>query len=322
VPARAALAGNPSDRHGGAVVAVPVGDVTATVTLRPADRFDVVATDPTGRPRASDAAADADDLRVLVEATIRSAVRHAAMPADLVDDVEVGVATTIPRSVGLAGSSAIVIALLRGLRALDPDAAWSRRLGDPDAEAVVALEAERTEMGIAAGLQDRLVQAHGRPLLMEFDAASTRHVLGLPCGRSTPLPDPPGRLVVASRTAVAESSGVLHHDLDARRDENASTMADLAATARRAAVAIREGDHDELAEAIDTTMRLRGVLYELDPELVEMVEVARAAGAAANSTGSGGSIVALCRDDAHADVVARGLRGIAGCVVLGDARRS
>jgi hypothetical protein len=43
-----------------------------------------------------------------------------------------------------------------------------------------------------------------------------------------------------------------------------------------------------------------------------MVTAARSAGAAANYTGSGGAIVAVCRDSAHAAEVARGLERI-GC---------
>ncbi len=57
-PARAALAGNPSDGYGGAVVAVPVPDLAAFASTEPADRFSIRAGDPeldrlarsTGRP--------------------------------------------------------------------------------------------------------------------------------------------------------------------------------------------------------------------------------------------------------------------------------
>ena len=67
-------------------------------------------------------------------------------------------------------------------------------------------------------------------------------------------------------------------------------------------------------------MHLRRTLHDLHPALDEMVEVARSAGASANSTGSGGSIVALCRDDGHAGAVAEALRTLPGCVVLGHSR--
>ena len=97
-------------------------------------------------------------------------------------------------------------------------------------------------------------------------------------------------------------------------------MAALAATARRAATAIVEGDLDGLAGTIDATFDLRATLYDLEPAHLEMIEVARREGAAANYPGSGGSIVALCADDTHAISLRRALAAIAGCVVIGPAQ--
>ena len=52
---------------------------------------------------------------------------------------------------------------------------------------------------------------------------------------------------------------------------------------------------------------------ELDPRHVEMVKVARAAGAGVNYTGSGsGAVVCVCEDPAHRTVVAQALR-VADC---------
>jgi mevalonate kinase len=45
---------------------------------------------------------------------------------------------------------------------------------------------------------------------------------------------------------------------------------------------------------------------------VDMVQSARAIGASVNYAGSGGAIIAVCRDDRHRDAVARRLRGL-GC---------
>jgi GHMP kinases C terminal len=49
-------------------------------------------------------------------------------------------------------------------------------------------------------------------------------------------------------------------------------------------------------------------MMPLDPRHVEMIELARGAGATANYTGSGGAIVAVCRDEDHRDEVALALR--------------
>ena len=57
---------------------------------------------------------------------------------------------------------------------------------------------------------------------------------------------------------------------------------------------------------------LRGELLDLDPRCVAMIDAARAAGAAANYTGSGGAIVAVRPDDGALEDVRDALEAI-GC---------
>ena len=93
VPARVALAGNPSDGFGGSVVAVEVPALAATVAT----------SDRTVELPA--------DLASLVDAAVTVGVRRfdAAPPPGW------SISSTIPREVGLSGSSAIVIGVLRAL---------------------------------------------------------------------------------------------------------------------------------------------------------------------------------------------------------------
>ena len=82
--------------------------------------------------------------------------------------VDVRWTSDIPRSVGLAGSSAIVVATLRALaRPGDP-------APDPLELAKLALLVEQ-DLGIVAGLQDRAVQATGEPVLV--DVAGARPII-------------------------------------------------------------------------------------------------------------------------------------------------
>ncbi len=78
--------------------------------------------------------------------------------------------------------------------------------------------------------------------------------------------------------------------------------------------ALAAGDPEHFGQCVDRTFDLRRRLLELDPQCLEMVEAARAAGASANYTGSGGAIVAVCQSDSHADAVARSLEAV-GCRV-------
>ena len=73
-------------------------------------------------------------------------------------------------------------------------------------------------------------------------------------------------------------------------------LQELGALARRARVALLQRDHAELRRCVDRSFDARQRMLELDPRHVEMVECARASGASANYTGSGGAIVAVCPD--------------------------
>jgi glucuronokinase len=178
----------------------------------------------------------------------------------------------------------------------------------PDDLAEFAHAVERVDLAIAGGRQDSVCQAHGGLVFMDF--------AGEPpvAERLDPSLLPP--LVVAWRVDSAEDSDVVHSDLRTRyRSRDAvvvGAMATLAAAARRARASLLGGDHNGFAQAVDATFDSRREILTLDPRHVEMVDIARRAGAAANYSGSGGSIVAVCRDASHCRSVTAGLMA-AGC---------
>ena len=138
------------------------------------------------------------------------------------------VRTTIPRQLGLAGSSAIVIATLRAL------AAATRTQLPPRTLAAEALAAETEELGIAAGPQDRLVQAFEGLLYMDFGAGDVERL---------PVEALP-RLFVAHVDGTGAPSGGVHGALrrrfaagDPHVVDTMRRLADLTAEARRALTA-------------------------------------------------------------------------------------
>ncbi len=262
--ARVALAGNPSDGYGGAVVAIPVHDLAAMASVTESDRFAV---------HTSNA-----DLRRLLTATADAFAAQFELPS-----VTLSASTSIPRSVGLAGSSALVIATLRAL------AAWTNHRWDPIDLAELALSVERDRLDIAAGLQDRLVQAVGRPISMTFEPVGY-HELSVPDGMT---------LFVAWNPHGSEPSDTVHRSLQRRFNGDdppvKQAMVDLAVQAARARRAIEVGDHLLLSEAIDRSFDIRASIIEIDATQRLLVDLGRAERAAVNSAGSGGSIVGLAR---------------------------
>jgi glucuronokinase len=301
VPARTALAGNPSDGHGGAVVAAVVPSLRATVTATPGRSFEFAGfpsmfgsiDDVSTWLDRLDHASDSSDQPLLQAAVV---VLRRRLGADLTPH-RFEVASTIPRSVGLAGSSAIVIAAIRTMIAAHQSDAWARDLhSHPELIASLALEAEREVLGIAAGLQDRVVQALGGIVAMEFGDDHLHQLHGLDIGAYRSLPALPDGLFVASRPETAGDSGLVHAAVDPTDPAFRRAMQRAGDAGRAAADAIERSDVEALAAAVDATFDQRAAVFELDRSHVEMIDVARANGASANYTGSGGSIVVVAPD--------------------------
>jgi glucuronokinase len=273
--ARAALAGNPSDGHGGAVLAVCVPGLAARAEAQPAPRT------------------RSDPPSALVDAAV---ARFGRGPC------AVRWATTVPREVGLGGSSAIITAVVRAMCALHG------HVLAPDALAELVLAVEVDDLGIAAGPQDRYAQAHEGLVLMDF-ADARPHVERMDLAL---LPD----LYLAWRSDAAQTSHAVHGGLRERADEPRlrAGMARLAGHAHAARDALLGGDRAAFARALDGSFDVRAALVDLDPRHVTMVRVARDAGASANYAGSGGAIVGTL-PSAGLEPVASALRAL-GCEVI------
>ena len=192
--------------------------------------------------------------------------------------------TTIPSSVGLGGSSALVISALRSLSNL-----WGVAIPD-DIGPRLALEVETELLGIAAGPQDRVVQWHASTALMDFARE--------PWSVEAVHPPKPIDLLVCWLDGAHRSSHATHAPLQDRRDDPdvRDHMGALADLARAAAAAVQAGDAAELGRCMDAGFEHRRTLIALDPAHVELVEQVRELGAAATYTGSGGAVVALAAE--------------------------
>ena len=273
----------------------------AEVTVAPSDHVSIVA--------AADDRAEWESLGELIDRSdrygygdavqlVQASVKVLAERYDLESSFAVSYRTSIPRQVGLGGSSALVIAAQQALaRFCDIDVPTEIR-------ASLALVAEADELGVASGLQDRVAQVYGGVVAMDFSPDKVRWIQGLSYGRYEPLPAenlPP--LFVAYVDDEASPSGSVHRGLRARWErgdrEVHDAMQRLAALAVEAHAAVRWSEGDRLGRLIDAGFDIRSGLLTLSDRMLALVAEARSIGAHATFAGSGGAIVGTYRDDTH-----------------------
>jgi glucuronokinase len=201
--------------------------------------------------------------------------------------------SNIPPHVGMAGSSAIITACFRALMQF-----YGVEIPKPKLANLI-LSAEKDELGISAGLQDRVAQVYQGVVFMDFDRA-TMEEKGHGLYEPLPAENLPSAYI-AYRTDFSESSDVFHNDIRGRYDRGESEVveamdfwADLTVQAREALLA---GNSKELGEIINANFDRRRALYEIHPDNLAMVDAARSAGVSAKFTGSGGAIVGLVEND-------------------------
>ena len=301
-PARAGILGNPSDGYFGKCIAAPVRDFSATVRCRPSPRLHLV---PGPRDRRDfDSVEDLlshiertgyyGGIRLLM-ATLRRFHDHCRVrglePGDPSFTLEY--ATDIPDHVGLAGSSAIVTAAFRCLMALN-DVTIER-----DVLPTLVLEVETEELGISAGLMDRVVQVYDRLVHMDL----RRPVLErLGRGRYTALdPDALPPLYLAWSEALAEGSEVTHDDLRRRFErgdpEVLSVMDELAALTDEGRTLLEAGRGGELGPLMDRNFDLRARICDVGEGNRRLVATGRDLGAHPKFAGSGGAVIAAYDGD-------------------------
>jgi glucuronokinase len=171
----------------------------------------------------------------------------------------------------------------------------------------LALSVEKEELGIGAGLQDRVIQVYEGLVAMDFSRDRQQLIEGYECGiyeSLDPAVLPP--VYIAFRADVSEPTEVFHNNLRARYDsgepEVRQAMDEFAALTDQARAALDQRDAAGLAAAVNANFAVRRRICQLHPGHLEMVDTARRAGASAKFAGSGGAIVGTYEDP---DMLAR-----------------
>jgi glucuronokinase len=280
--ARAGLLGNPSDAYGGKTIAFSVRNFSARVSVEPSDRLEIE--DRLAAP--------------LLTAALRRFEFHIG---NTIAPMRISLETDVPFQVGLAGSSAIVIAALRALSVVH-----ARPL-DPFDQSELALAAEVDELGIAAGPMDRVIQAYEGLLQMDFSKKRTPACYTRLSASSLPP------LLIAWDPGGAETSDSVHSDLRDRWQRGESdvreAMALFSEIVDDGESALRDGDFARLRRAVNRNFETRAQLFTIADRDRDMVELARSHGGAAKQCGSGGACLIVLAAESDAEVLATAYRG-------------
>ena len=217
----------------------------------------------------------------------------------------------VPRLVGLSGSSAICSSMLKALMKF-------YEVSIPEEYApTLCLEAERDELGINCGYQDRVIQMYNGLVFMDFNKD---HLEEHGYGRYERLsPSLLPNLYVAYDPNRAEESGKAHKKVKKLFEQKSpnvlSAMSEFADIAQKGRDALVSGHQEEIASLIDANFDLRDSIFNVSEENRRMITVARSVGVSAKFAGSGGAIVGTFEDDAQFERLTSVLSEI-GCKTL------
>ena len=233
----------------------------------------------------------------------------------------------IPRLVGLSGSSAICSAMLKALMKF-------YGVTIPlEYQPTLCLEAERDELGINCGFQDRVIQIYNGLVFMDFDRAFVEaHNFGKyeQLWENAKAEGKGGdgqrnlNLYIGYDGNRAEESGKAHQKVktlfEAKNEDVLAAMSEFADIAQQGRDLIVEGEGErrtaeKLASLINANFDLRDRIFHVAEDNRRMVMTARKSGASAKFAGSGGAIVGTYEDEAQFEQLKADLATIGTTVI-------
>lgn len=300
--ARAGLLGNPSDGYFGKTISIIVANFGAHISLYETPELKIESPDSDQNiyknvydliERIGSVGYYGGDR--LIKAAIRKFFTYCHANEIKLDyrNFSIRYRSSIPRQVGLGGSSAIITATMRALMKFFKVSIPKEILPG------LILAAEVEELGINAGLQDRVIQVYEGCVYMDFNRAvmeKKKHGVYTPLDKNK-LP----KLYLAYKTSLSKISGRVLNDIKVRYErgdaEVVGTLQRIAELAEEGKIAIENGDEATLNRLIDANFDNRKKIMNISPSNQEMIDVARNCGASAKFAGSGGSIIGIYKDD-------------------------
>ena len=299
---RAGLIGNPSDGYFGKTISFIIRNFAATVTCYETPRV-VITPGPRDNLVFGSREALVEDVSLngyyggirLIKATIKTFSDYCKRAGIELDErnFTLEYQTSVPVRVGLAGSSAIISATMRAMMAF-----YGVEIVKPQLPNLI-LSVETRELGIGAGLQDRVVQVYEGTVYMDFDKELIEERgYGVYENIDTAKLPP---VFVAYHDNLSEGTEITHNDLRSRFNRGESDviegMKEFAHYANEAKNLIESDRGMEIGTLMDANFALRSKLVQISEGNNLLVEKGRKLGAHVKFAGSGGAVVGVYDGD-------------------------
>jgi len=200
----------------------------------------------------------------------------------------------VPRAMGLGGSSALAVAIIRAL-----DHTYGLKLGSQRINEL-AFECEKAAHGTPSGI-DNTIATYGTPLLYRRQVADDEQALGDARFDEVKLAEPIPLVIgiTGKESLTANTVARVRKAWETHQSRYDGIFDQIAALTTAGVDALRDAHFQELGELMNLCHGYLNALQLSTPELEELVHIARANGAVGaklTGGGGGGSMVALCPD--------------------------
>jgi glucuronokinase len=318
--ARAGLIGNPSDGYFGKTISFSVRNFSAQITLYESPQLEI-------KLHRNDHLMFrsmrhlVEDIRFsgyyggirLIKAAIKKFYDYCQAEEILVEEKNFTVLydSNVPLRVGLAGSSAIITSVMKALMAF-----YEVDIEKPILANLI-LSVETDELGISAGLQDRVIQVYENIVYMDFNR---QHMEEYGYGYYEPLePEYIPNFYIVYSDDLGEGTEVFHNNIRQRYDDGDQqvheAMAEFAEITKQFRDALMAGDVTTMHELINRNFNLRASVYQLSKRNWDLINCARNVGASSKFCGSGGAIVGIYTDEQMYQRLELELKKIRACLI-------
>jgi glucuronokinase len=300
--ARAGFLGNPSDGYFGKVIALSVKNFWADVSLQESSEIQIKANlkDWNFFRNIRELAEKTELYGYYGEVRLIKAAIKVFYEFCLNQDIRlpdknftIQCVSTIPRQIGLGGSSAIITAAVRALMEFYNVAIPMETLPS------IILGAELKELGINAGFMDRVVEGLEGGVFKDLGETLIKekgHGIYEPLDPAL-LPD----LYIAYKPGLGKESGRVLDDIRIGYEKGdqlvRDTLRHIAERAHLGKKALLEGNRQKLHDLMNENFDLRSKIMKISSPDLEMVQKARQLGASAKFAGSGGSVIGMYKDE-------------------------